>query len=399
MERVAMIPGYAALVSSALVAVLVGAEAIALGALTIVFISHLAGAASAVMYQAILIGAALLTGLLVWLLSVWILVYHALASGRARPCREQIRAWSGRWERILAGSEPAPTGPLTRAAEAGLLDVRDAGDEDGQALRLLRDFAIGDALLARLGSPRLTSRLRALEDLARARLPEALPILTPLVAGPDDAVRQFAARAAARTLAASPPGAERDAAAEAFGRALLRCNLPRGILEEMLVLAQCAAEPALLAVLGQASPTVLRTAIESVGIVRATTLADAVAGYLAHPDVEFRAAALRALHRLGCLPERGTSLILVALHDDAVAVRVQAAHAAALLPPAVALLPLGRCLGDPSWWVRRAAALALLQLGARGIATLGWAAVAHSDEFGRDMAIQVLADARKQVTA
>jgi HEAT repeat protein len=392
-----MIPGYAVLVSGALVAVLVGVEAAGLGALTIVFTSQLAGAVSAVMYQAVLIGAALLTGLMVWLLSVWILVYHAIETGWARPGQDQVQAWAGRWERILDGAEQPPTGPLSRAAEMALLDLREAGDDDGEALRLLRDFAIGEALVRRLGSLRLASRLRALEALGRARMPETLPVLTPLVAAADDAIRLFAARAVARTLASAPPGVDRDAAADAFGRVLLRSGLPPGIVGEMLVLAQQAAVPALLPVLGQAPPAVLRSAIETAGIVRAAALAKSVATYLPHPDVEFRAAALRALRRLGCLPECATPLVLQALHDPALPVRVQAAHAAALLPPRAALLPLGRCLGDRSWWVRRAAALALLQLGGRGTATLAWAAVRHPDRFGREMAIQVLADALQQV--
>jgi HEAT repeat protein len=49
-------------------------------------------------------------------------------------------------------------------------------------------------------------------------------------------------------------------------------------------------------------------------------------------------------------------------------------------------------LGDRSWWVRRAAADALVALGPAGLAQLGRAARAHPDRFARDIAEQALRD-------
>ena len=84
---------------------------------------------------------------------------------------------------------------------------------------------------------------------------------------------------------------------------------------------------------------------------------------------------------------------MIALNDDTEFVRVQAARAAAYLPPEVAVPVLQGSMGDSSWWVRRASAESLLKLGPKGIGTLWAAANKHPDVFAGDMAAQVLLDA------
>jgi HEAT repeat protein len=84
--------------------------------------------------------------------------------------------------------------------------------------------------------------------------------------------------------------------------------------------------------------------------------------------------------------------VLSALEDRVEFVRIHAAAAARLLPREQAFPVLWERLGDPSWWVRRAASEALARLGRAGLAELGRAAASHPDRFGRDMAAQSLRD-------
>jgi HEAT repeat protein len=75
-------------------------------------------------------------------------------------------------------------------------------------------------------------------------------------------------------------------------------------------------------------------------------------------------------------------------------VRIQAVRAAWLLGSRDALDILWRRLGDQSWWVRRAAGAALLELGEEGITILARAARTHADRYARQMAAQTLLDHR-----
>jgi tetratricopeptide (TPR) repeat protein len=122
-------------------------------------------------------------------------------------------------------------------------------------------------------------------------------------------------------------------------------------------------------------------------------LAEDVAAHVTDPDAEVRAASLRALGRLGFMPPVAVPGALEATGDPVEFVRVQAMRTAVLLPHAEARTALWRGLGDQSWWVRRAAAHALLGLGMEGPDLVQRAARTHPDRYARQMALQVLLDA------
>jgi HEAT repeat protein len=87
--------------------------------------------------------------------------------------------------------------------------------------------------------------------------------------------------------------------------------------------------------------------------------------------------------------------VIAALNDPTEFLRVQASRTALLLPRELARPALWDRLGDESWWVRRAAAQALLSLGSDGPRLLQSAGTGHPDRFARHMAVQVLLDAGK----
>jgi HEAT repeat protein len=120
--------------------------------------------------------------------------------------------------------------------------------------------------------------------------------------------------------------------------------------------------------------------------------AEEIIRFLADPDDEVRATALRAVGRLGFLPESSHGIVVTALTDDVDFIRIHATAAARFLPRPQALALLSERLGDRSWWVRRAAADTLVILGPAGLAALGRAARGHPDRFARDIAEQALRD-------
>lgn len=383
---------------AAVVAVVLTAEALPLVWLTW---TVLGGEGSHGRLLWVLLGGVATAALGLAVVTVYLLAYQMVSDRRAAAVAEARARWVVRWLRVLSGSEPAPDAPLPRPGVEALLELREAvrGAEAEHLLELLRRYGVSAHLEGRVRGRRLVRRLQALEDLARARAPEAMPILLAAVIDPDPRVQVAAARAAARTLADVADPGERAALSEAFAGSLVAARLPFGVVEEALLLADEAAAGIVETILrrGDVPARFARAALDAVARLGLHGLGDAVVSRLEHHDPEVRAAALRAVSRLGWLPEEARGAVRQALEDAVAFVRIHAAAAAVLLPREEARELLWWRLGDPSWWVRRAAAEALAGLGREGLAALGRAARTHPDRYARDMAAQVIRDRAEQV--
>ena len=326
-------------------------------------------------------------------LTGYILVYHAVTRSREQQRAQRVEAWTDQW--IAAIYDEAALPPLTaESTEAGLNLRHLLRGEEGHAVAegLWRIGAVA-RLLRNLQSNRMVDRMEALDGMARARVPAALDPIVRLMAGQEPVVRLMAARAAARTLS-DWVGPGRDEAMDTFASALGHSDLPAGAMAEALLLIDANAPGVVARLLSDqgAPPLMLRAALDAVGRLQLVEFAYEAAVWIRHPDPEVRAAALRALGRMGRVPMRARDTVVIALADDTEFVRIQAARAAAFVPARIAVTALHRSLGDRSWWVRRAAAESLLHRGRWGIATLKKAARAHRDPFARDMAAQMLLD-------
>src|SRR5918999_623752 len=167
-----------------LVLLVFSVEAVTLGALTWAFVLKLADQLDSGRVGALLV------------IGAHVLGYHALSSRRDRWRRERLDAWTERWVSVLFQAETPPTGPLSPEAEEALLDLRETlvGTEGERVEWLVRRYGLGEDLLYRsraasrkrvlrplagLRRRRLSSRLEALESLAKARLASAID---PLIA-------------------------------------------------------------------------------------------------------------------------------------------------------------------------------------------------------------------------
>lgn len=378
------------------VAVAVTLEAIPLAYLTWVLLGRLVSSNEAPRVGALMLGALASTGFALVMLTVYVLAYQHVSERRAVAHAERRRRWVVRWLDVLYGPDLEPAAPLEREAIEALLDVRDTlrGTEAARVEELLARYRVSPELERRAGSRRVSVRLEALDGLSRARAPEAMPTLVGAISDPERIVQVAAARAAARTLAAIGDPVGRDASARTVVDALDRRNLPFGVLEEVLLLADDGAPSLIAALLAreETSASSLRAALDAVGRLKLLAFAEAVVRFLPHPDTEVRAAALRAVVRTGLLPPWAHADVLAALQDDVEFIRIHAASAARLLPRDQALEALWERLGDPSWWVRRSASEAMASLGRAGLAELGRAADTHPDRYARDMAGQALRD-------
>lgn len=385
---------------AALVAVVITVEAVPLVWLTWVVFGALDHRESVLW---ILLGGVATAALGLAVITAYLLAYQTVSDRRAAALAEARAGWVVRWLRVLAGTEPEPAGPLGRDAVGALLELREAvrGAEADRLLELLRRYGVAPRLEDRVRGRRVARRLQALEDLARARTPEAVPTLLGAVIDPDRRVQVAASRAVARTLADVTDAAVREELAEVFAVSLIAARLPFGVIEEALLLADDAAPALVRAILArqEVPAPFVRAALDAVARLALLPFADAAVARLTDPDPEVRAAALRAVARLRALPERAREAVRAALEDAVEFVRIHATAAAALLPREEALAALWARLGDPSWWVRRAAAEALAGLGRAGLAELGYAARAHPDRYARDMAAQALRDRTERVVA
>ncbi|HWO71700.1 MAG TPA: HEAT repeat domain-containing protein [Actinomycetota bacterium] len=381
----------------ALIGVAITLEVVPLAVLTWALVRRARAELGVPELQASMVGAVASTALGLVLVTGYVLAYQVVSDGRERVLRERREAWVGRWIRVLFQGEPPPPPPLDRPAAEALLEVREVlrGTEGEEVSQLIRRYGIADALRRRAGAGSVSQRLEALEGLARARLPEALPEAVALMGDPEPALRVAAARTAARILGETPPGPDREEGAEAFARALQRHRLPAGVVEEVLLLVEDAA-PSVVAHLlhgPEATRAGIRAGLEVAGRFKLHGFVQEVADHVRHEDPEVRAAALRALARMAYVPPAAEGAVLEATRDPVEFVRVNASRAARHLPPGGALPALWERLADPSWWVRRAAAESMASMGAAGAAELRRAAREHPDRYGRDMAAQVLRDA------
>jgi HEAT repeat protein len=340
----------------------------------------------------------------------YVLAYHVLSSRSERGRNDRLEAWAARWVSVLFQGEEPPPPPLPSEGVETLLDLREhlAGNEGARVEDLVNRYGIGESLIERsrigggwpfgfVGSPRrrrLSRRLDALEALAKARLPLAVEPLLELLGDREPAIRLMALRGVARSLARMPEGPLRDRAVLGFAEAVMTSRIPPGAVEEALLLLEGTA-PQVLAILLAAShdAPLLARAADAAGRLKLLELGDDVAAHVDHSEPEVRAAALRTLGRMGFLPPTAEPAVAEALLDPIEFVRIQATRTSLLLPRETARPALWKLLGDHSWWVRRAAAQALLGLGVEGPRLLQSAGTGHPDRFARHMAVQVLLDA------
>jgi HEAT repeat protein len=408
---------------AAVVLAVFSVEAVTLGALTWILVLRLADDLGADEVGAFLTGSVALTAAALLIIGVYVLAYHVFSSRRERGWQQRLDSWTERWVGVLFDTEPPPPGRLPPEAVESLLDLRETlvGTEGECVEWLIRRYGLAEELLRRsraVDGPRLSgfvapvrrrrlsSRLDALEALAKARLEQAIEPLIGLLGDREPAVRIMSLRSLARTLARVPEGAPRDAAAQRFAEVITGADLPSGAIEESLLLLE-ATGPAVLGRLLLAAPVPahgrrsadgglddarLAKVLDAVGRLKVLPLVDQVAPFCGHPNPEVRAAALRALGMIGILPPGTKRAAAAALIDPVEYVRIQATRTASLLPRVAAEQALWNLLADESWWVRRAAAQALLGLGADGPSVLERAGREHDDRYARHMAVQVLLD-------
>lgn len=425
-----------------LLSVVLAAETAVLATVTWLVVPSLARVVPELRLQSAVIAAVAVTALALLAVTGFVLAHHAFSDRRERLHLEALDVWADRWVRVIVERRPRPQAPIRGAAVDALLDLREVlrGDEGEQLERLVRDYGVAKRLMSRAKGPRrlglvglrpwrrgrshssrvVAKRLDALEALAKARLPEAFPSLLDLLADPEITVRLMALRGLARTLARMPTQTEKHRAAAALCERLRVADLPGGAIEECLLLLGDSAPIVLRDLLERPELTalqvddwaadargvrrwgkapslktrgpgsLLRAALDAAGRLKLLELGDRIGGFAAYRAPEVRAAAIRALRRLGYLPPPAEPGLSAALHDEVEYVRVQAAHAAVLLPPQTATVELWELLGDRSWWVRRAAGESLVRIAGLGVRELGRAARSHPDRYARQMAVQIL---------
>jgi HEAT repeat protein len=387
-------------VFGALVLLVLVVEAALLAFLTRGFALRLIGAIPSLRLEATVSWAVSTTALLLVVLVVYVIGYHHLSGIWQRRDLGQLQAWGETWVKVLHGDAPLPQGPLSGPAEEALLALREIlhGDEGILLQDMLRDTGLAADLVKRLTSRFLVRRLVALEGLARARLLEAVDPLFVSLDGKEPAVRLLAARAIARTLGGLALGEPDEGRTLRFAASLRRAELPKGVVDEVLLLLEGRAKHLIRDLLRDppASAALRRAALEALGRLALLDMLPIAAPALTDSDGEVRAAALRAILRIGYIPPDLLPRVAALLRDPLEFVRLHAARAINLVPGKTALDALVECLGDSSWYVRRSAAEALALRGPDGDAVLEEMSRTHEDRFARDMAAQVRADARAQ---
>lgn len=374
-----------------------GAQIVALGALTIIGLLRFSDVLPRSSMFLTLVGAVALMALCLFLLVVGTLINHWFGDRRAKHIESLTVQWMRRWTKILLGVEGLPSEQLSDEAIAGIVRLAEtvSGPEVDRLRTLMVSLGVQQRLTEDLASGKPAERLAALENLSQAKLAGALNLVLDALADANERIRITAARCAARTLAAIGNVNVRNAWSIRVLEALVRADIPSGIFTEALLLSDDAAPSGIKYLLARPGLNTDQTVgtIEAVRRLALRDLGGGVCRFLSTDnDPEVRASALRAVADLRVLPPEGTWQVLASLEDPIPFIRVQATRALIVLHPDEALERLEARLGDNVWWVRKAAAETLLNIGEQGRTTLIKAAVQHPDRYARDMAAQVLRD-------
>lgn len=332
------------------------------------------------------------------------LLHLSLATGglvvRTSEAR-RVKAWLARWAAVANG-DAAPAVPSREryaAAEAAALIMQDMSGEGARRIRTaLEASGLVARDIAQAGSGRGLAQLQrvaALERLAWLAAPEALPLFHRAAGGPDPRAARAGLLGACRTLATvERPGAigyQVLDCIEAHAARVSRASGYRPFLAASLAGAGRHVGWLCAELLSRPLPEPVRAAaLDALGVARPDGAAEVVAEALAAGlEGETLAAALRALARLGPVPDVALGAVAAACDDAFDGARVQAAYALVGAAHHVAAARLWTLLGDPAFDVRFAAATALSGWGAVGAETLRRAAATHPDAFARDMASMI----------
>ncbi|MGH7855693.1 MAG: HEAT repeat domain-containing protein [Candidatus Binatia bacterium] len=382
--------GYALVVAAAFTI-----QAVALAAAVIMSLSGRWDVTARTVTAIIVTAGAAAAGLLV--LAMYTIAYQTLGTRRDLRHTHDVMSWMDRFIDVLFSGTAPPHGPLPRAATDALLDLRESvrGQAAAAIDELITDYGIDTELISRVGLPRETTT--ALEGLARARSPEAIPTLMTAAMDPDPTARNAAVRALARSASTIPDGHDRAKSAHDIAELLLRADLSSSAVDEALQLLDEAAPDAIDHILGDAGrfgPRLVCAALDAIGRLGLAQFIDTTATFADHRRIAVRAAAIRAMSELGRIPAHAMNALRAALHDRNDVVRIEAARAARLLDPAIAVPALKSLIEDPAWSVRRTAAASLASLGDYGRSALVEAALEHHDPQVRSAAGAVLMERR-----
>lgn len=338
------------------------------------------------------------TALAVMVLTAYTLAYQAVSNGRLIKQKIEAKLWRDRWLRVLFQDEPRPSGRLSEPAVEALVEVREKliGSDAERLDSIIEGQGITHDLLSIATNARrysLARRLDALDLLARAGSARGFEPLGTLTNDPEMAVRVMAVRAFARSIASLNDPQARESAALVLVDLLGKANVPAGAVEEAFLVLGPAASDALGVTLKSSDrPDLIAAALDAAGRLHCADLGSEIARHLSSEDANVRCAAWRAIDGTGKLPEGLAEQLSEALDDPAPHVRGQAVRVARLLPAAQAIKRLTGLLADPSWWVRRATAKSLADMGEAGLTALRTAGESHPDRFARHIALDVLVE-------
>lgn len=279
--------------------------------------------------------------------------------------------------------------PLGRSGVAALLKLRDS--LQGEVSDRLRDlyeqqgWLAGDLARLRRRALPLVTRAEVIERLALLRHPVALDALAGELRHRNSEIRALALLAVARSVGRLnlPPQQQRRLSLTLRG-AVVGGRFSVGQVQETLTLMDDAGLPLARELLHHAGPGLCAATLDVLARRRSPALHGEVLALLHSPHPEVRAGALKVLARSRDVPPEARAAALDLSYDPLPFVRVQAAKVAAQLDP-LPELRLWMLLGDPHWWVRRAAARGLIRHPV-GSALLARVAQQHPDRYARDMA-------------
>jgi hypothetical protein len=337
-----------------------------------------------------------LTGIVNVILVIYTLMFVVITDRADARRQRQQNEWMTIWLQLLNSPDPDETlnQRVTPVAMEALLELKRVlrGTEEGQLDQWIQELNMESYWLRRLRRfYSVTTRIQALEVLAQIGTPASY---TQIARQYDAFVPEIRAAAfrTGITLVERLPANEHNSAIRELVNVLLERNTPIYVIEDVCIAAGVV-RPRLIEVLlhhRYRTDGIIRLALIMIGDYQILDQFVNVPRYLLHYNPKVRAAALRAIARIGFVPPGTMDLVLWRTQDTETIVRMQSIMALRLFPLEKVKERLLDLLLDSSWEVRFAAGEALLQYGEPGLELLRETATHHPQELARTLAMNLL---------
>jgi len=339
-----------------------------------------------------LVTAVLVTFIMVLNLVIYIVIFQVVSNRSDGIYHQEYHKWSKIWAQAYFTEIIPDDIPVNQAIVEAHLDFTKSVPNRSKMILWAKEHKILDLWYKQVRSRNKIKVLRALEAIGLLGSETDLEMLFKH-ANSNDLEVNIASTIAIAYLINRLPSSIQDTNIYMLADVLAHSTLPVFVIEEIYRVLELHSQKIKSHLLSNKNlpDNVLLATINAINANYEAHYTDFLGRYIHHENPMIRGAILKLFKALKHIPKGFYRDVLKATQDNDKGVREQALKTLLHLPLFQTRLPLWLALGDQDWWVRHTAADVLKKYGEEGEHVLNTASQNHDTEFGKEIAVEVLA--------